>query len=80
MWEFYLSISESAFRRFGHSVFQIQLAKRIDVVPITRDFIAAAENEVTAAAREFLGRGRQPVPSGSCEFVRSSTTTAAPSA
>ena len=50
MWEFYLCISESAFRRFDHSVFQIQLAKRIDAVPITRDYISAAEGKAPAAA------------------------------
>jgi cyclopropane fatty-acyl-phospholipid synthase-like methyltransferase len=36
MWEFYLCVSESAFRRYGHSVFQLQLAKKLDAVPITR--------------------------------------------
>jgi cyclopropane fatty-acyl-phospholipid synthase-like methyltransferase len=27
MWEFYLCISGTAFRRYGHSVFQLQLTK-----------------------------------------------------
>jgi cyclopropane-fatty-acyl-phospholipid synthase len=48
-WEFYLCISETAFRRYGHSVFQLQLAKRIDAVPITRDYIAVAEIEPNVA-------------------------------
>jgi cyclopropane-fatty-acyl-phospholipid synthase len=39
MWEFYLVGSELAFRRMGHIVFQIQLAKRQDAVPLTRDYI-----------------------------------------
>ena len=39
MWEFYLAASELAFRHGGHMVFQIQLAKRQDAVPLTRDYI-----------------------------------------
>lgn len=39
MWEFYLSFSESAFRYDGLCVFQIQLAKRAGIVPITRDYM-----------------------------------------
>jgi cyclopropane-fatty-acyl-phospholipid synthase len=48
MWEFYLAISEMAFRYRGHFVFQLQLAKRVDAVPITRDYIADAEAEIAA--------------------------------
>lgn len=43
MWEFYLAISELAFRYRGHMVFQLQLAKRVDAVPLTRDYIGEAE-------------------------------------
>ncbi len=43
MWEFYLAASEMAFRRQNMMVFQIQLAKRQGVVPITRDYIAQRE-------------------------------------
>jgi cyclopropane-fatty-acyl-phospholipid synthase len=39
MWEFYLVGSELAFRRMGHIVFQMQLARRQDAVPLTRDYI-----------------------------------------
>ena len=39
MWEFYLAASEVTFRHRGHMVFQIQLAKRVDSVPLTRDYI-----------------------------------------
>jgi cyclopropane-fatty-acyl-phospholipid synthase len=39
MWEFYLSISEIAFRYRRCMVFQIQLAKRVDAVPLTRDYM-----------------------------------------
>lgn len=43
MWEFYLAFCEAAFRHSGLVVFQIQISKRIDAVPITRDYIAADE-------------------------------------
>ncbi|MDJ0943452.1 MAG: cyclopropane-fatty-acyl-phospholipid synthase family protein [Kiloniellales bacterium] len=39
MWEFYLSGSELAFRHQGHMVVQIQVAKSVDRVPLTRDYI-----------------------------------------
>lgn len=39
MWEFYLSGFEASFRHYGLVVFQIQLAKSINTVPITRDYI-----------------------------------------
>jgi cyclopropane-fatty-acyl-phospholipid synthase len=39
MWEFYLAGSEIAFRYHGHVNFQMQLAKRVDTVPLTRDYI-----------------------------------------
>ena len=40
MWEFYLTVCEMAFRNGRLMVFQIQLAKRRDAVPLTRDYIA----------------------------------------
>ncbi|GHD06996.1 class I SAM-dependent methyltransferase [Tianweitania populi] len=39
MWEFYLSGSEAAFRWQDMMVFQIQITKRNDVLPVTRDYI-----------------------------------------
>ena len=39
MWEMYLVGSELAFRRGGHLVFQMQLAKQVDAVPLTRDYM-----------------------------------------
>lgn len=39
MWDFYLSSAECAFRNLGHVVFQIQLAKKVGAVPLTRDYI-----------------------------------------
>jgi cyclopropane-fatty-acyl-phospholipid synthase len=46
MWELYLGLSELSFRYRNHMVFQIQLAKRIDAVPIVRDYIAADEGPI----------------------------------
>ncbi|CAN5246946.1 cyclopropane-fatty-acyl-phospholipid synthase family protein [soil metagenome] len=57
MWEFYLASSEMSFRKQNVMVFQIQLSKRQDVVPITRDYIAIEEQrlrEVEAAKRPAL--------------------------
>ncbi len=39
MWEFYLAGCEMSFRHWDQMVFQIQLAKRVDAVPLTRDYI-----------------------------------------
>jgi cyclopropane-fatty-acyl-phospholipid synthase len=39
MWEFYLAGCEVAFRRLDQMVFQIQLAKRQDALPLTRDYM-----------------------------------------
>lgn len=39
MWEFYLAACEMGFRYDGLVVFQIQLTKRVDAVPITRDYM-----------------------------------------
>jgi cyclopropane-fatty-acyl-phospholipid synthase len=39
MWEFYLAGFEPAFRYGGLTVFQIQMTKKIDAVPLTRNYI-----------------------------------------
>ncbi|WP_184715602.1 cyclopropane-fatty-acyl-phospholipid synthase family protein [Caulobacter sp.] len=39
MWEFYLAGAELGFRHGGHMVFQIQLAKKRDAAPLTRDYM-----------------------------------------
>ncbi|HTT84634.1 MAG TPA: cyclopropane-fatty-acyl-phospholipid synthase family protein [Rhizomicrobium sp.] len=39
MWEFYLASSEMAFRHGRLMVFQLQLARQQDAVPLTRDYI-----------------------------------------
>jgi cyclopropane-fatty-acyl-phospholipid synthase len=49
MWEMYLVGSEIAFRRQDLIVFQMQLAKAVDTVPLTRDYILDWEREHRAA-------------------------------
>jgi cyclopropane-fatty-acyl-phospholipid synthase len=57
MWEFYLAASEMSFREQGMMVFQIQLTKRQDVVPMTRDYILREEQRLFAAE----GKRRPPL-------------------
>jgi cyclopropane-fatty-acyl-phospholipid synthase len=52
MWEFYLAGCEMSFRYRGLVVFQIQMAKRIDTVPLTRDYIVEAERALTEMERQ----------------------------
>lgn len=56
MWEFYLASSEMAFREQNMMVFQIQLTKRQDVVPMTRDYIQREEQRLLSA------EGKRRVP------------------
>ncbi len=59
MWEFYLSISELSFRIEGECVFQIQFARRHDIVPITRNYIAERESALRALdAGDLTGEWR----------------------
>jgi cyclopropane-fatty-acyl-phospholipid synthase len=57
MWEFYLACSEMAFRKQALMNFQIQLVKRQDVVPMTRDYVMREENRLRGAE----GRARPPL-------------------
>jgi cyclopropane-fatty-acyl-phospholipid synthase len=43
MFEFYLGIAEQSFRHRRQFIFQIQLAKRIDALPVTRNYIYKGE-------------------------------------
>ncbi len=56
MWEMYLVGAELAFRRDGHIVFQMQLAKAVGTVPMTRDYMVEWERVHSAAARKPAGR------------------------
>jgi cyclopropane-fatty-acyl-phospholipid synthase len=47
-WEFYLAGSEAAFRHQNLVVFQIQLTKRVETLPMLRDYMVAAERRLAA--------------------------------
>jgi len=49
MWDFYLAGCEAAFRYGGQLNFQIQLARKQDAVPLTRDYIQEWEAQHMAA-------------------------------
>ena len=52
MWDFYLVGSEISFRYFGFMVFQVQLSKSVDAVPLTRDYLFDAEKGIRARAAD----------------------------
>jgi cyclopropane-fatty-acyl-phospholipid synthase len=56
MWEFYLAGAEMAFRHDGQVVFQIQLTKRQDAVPLTRDYMIDVERAVCVDGAETVLR------------------------
>ena len=51
MWEFYLVFCEIGFRRRRLMVFQMQLTRRLDAVPTTRDYMVDVERQAKAAAQ-----------------------------
>lgn len=53
MWEFYLAASETAFRHQGLMVFQIQMVRDQEALPLTRDYIAEAEKTLRARERKL---------------------------
>ena len=55
MWEMYLAGCEVAFRYSGLMVFQIQLAKSLHAVPLTRDYISVREAELRAKDMHHSG-------------------------
>jgi len=48
MWEFYLAAFEVTFRCDNLVVFQIQLTKQLNVLPITRDYMLDKERAFRA--------------------------------
>lgn len=50
MWEFYLAASEASFRHDGLVVFQLQLAKRLGTLPMTRDYMSDKGRAAEASA------------------------------
>jgi cyclopropane-fatty-acyl-phospholipid synthase len=57
MWEFYLAGSETAFRYQKLVVFQVQLTRRIDTLPLTRDYMYRQERQLGWRERQ-----RPPAP------------------
>ncbi|GAA0295178.1 cyclopropane-fatty-acyl-phospholipid synthase family protein [Sphingomonas oligophenolica] len=56
MWEFYLASAETGFRNGRLMVFQLQLSRSREAVPLTRDYIAEAEGRFeTPAGRRRVG-------------------------
>jgi cyclopropane-fatty-acyl-phospholipid synthase len=51
MWEFYLGVSEMSFRQGTQQVFQLQLTKRVDAVPTTRDYMVEVERRLSQASK-----------------------------
>jgi cyclopropane-fatty-acyl-phospholipid synthase len=56
MWETYLVGSELSFRNQGMLVFQMQLAKAVDAVPLTRGYITDWERAHAPASQSTAGR------------------------
>jgi cyclopropane-fatty-acyl-phospholipid synthase len=57
MWSYYLIASEMSFRSGGQSVFQVQLARRQDAVPLTRDYLyTPTEARPAKRPRALAGR------------------------
>jgi len=48
MWEFYLAGSETSFRHEGMVNFQMQITRKIDALPLTRNYMIEAENRFEA--------------------------------
>ncbi len=57
MWEFYLAGAEMGFRHEGLVVFQVQLVRNVEALPITRDYMIEAERTM-----KFAGTERMPRP------------------
>jgi cyclopropane-fatty-acyl-phospholipid synthase len=49
MFEFYLAGAELSFRHMGHMVWQVQLARQVDTLPLTRDYMLDAERSASGA-------------------------------
>jgi cyclopropane-fatty-acyl-phospholipid synthase len=61
MWEYYLKSCEAGFRWSGLTVFQLQLAKDIGALPITRDYMLEEERRLQAADAVGTHDPRAPV-------------------
>jgi cyclopropane-fatty-acyl-phospholipid synthase len=54
MWEFYLAGAEMAFRYDDEVVFQVQIVRRQDAVPLTRDYMLEEERTMRFAGTEKM--------------------------
>ena len=59
MWEFYLAACEASFRWRDLVVFQLQLTQRLDVLPITREYLYSEEQHTHAAAIGHAVQGKR---------------------
>lgn len=57
MWEFYLAACEAGFRNGPLVVFQIQLARRRDAAPLTRDYMSEQERSSVGQRHRELSTG-----------------------
>ena len=57
MWRFYLAACEQTFRNGPQAVFQFQLSRNIDAVPLTRDYLYAQQD---LAARRPMNGAKRP--------------------
>lgn len=71
MWEFYLCYCELGFRYGDLMVFQVQLAKQLDTLPITRDYMmprasarVADSEETGSEIRKGAARSGQAIRQG----------------
>ena len=60
MWEFYLSVSQCMFEHQRCSVFQIQMAKRVDTLPMTRPYMAEQEERLRQLSQISKGESGAP--------------------
>jgi cyclopropane-fatty-acyl-phospholipid synthase len=60
MWECYLCMSEAAFRWQDVVIFQLQLTKRNDVLPLTRGYIEERESALRAREPLFAANDDRP--------------------
>jgi cyclopropane-fatty-acyl-phospholipid synthase len=56
MWEFYLAGAEMGFRRDGLAVYQIQMTKNMDTLPLTRDYMFEMERTMRFAGTQTMPR------------------------
>jgi cyclopropane-fatty-acyl-phospholipid synthase len=54
MWEFYLIASELSFSHGKHMNFQLQLTKKVDAVPLTRDYMLDTERRLPSKSSSAI--------------------------